>query len=377
MTRRPPPTRSDFAETLFWHPVLVLPDGKADISFDLCDSVTTFQVTAFAHTARRPARRRHVTFDSRLPFTLQPQDADRGDGQRHASTCRSASPTTPARTSAVDVKLKEHDGLDCSRADADELRDRSGEPARQLYRFQPTLKEGEAALTFEGKTGRVRRRHGAQQLPRRAGGLPRRRLAQRRAGRRPRRTTLDAAPRRGSRARSSARSTSTPRRWPTCKRAWKAAPRAERLLRADLDEQLSERADPRLPQGERPGRSRRSRSRPATCCRRGYQKLDLLRVHQSRQKKATRRLRVVRRHRPAARGADRVWPAAVPRHGPRPGSRPGDDPADAGLSAGAARRQGRLQAQRPRPSTPSAGPRAHHQRLHRLGPDRERQATTT
>ena len=42
--------RTDFAETLYWHPVLVLPDGKAEVSFDLCDSVTTFQVTAFAHT---------------------------------------------------------------------------------------------------------------------------------------------------------------------------------------------------------------------------------------------------------------------------------------------------------------------------------------
>src|SRR5207245_1553939 len=45
-----PALRSDFSETLYWHPVLVLPDGKGEVSFELCDSVTTFQVTAFAHT---------------------------------------------------------------------------------------------------------------------------------------------------------------------------------------------------------------------------------------------------------------------------------------------------------------------------------------
>ncbi len=46
----PAEVRYDFAETLYWHPVLVLPGGKADVSFDLCDSLGAFEVTAFAHT---------------------------------------------------------------------------------------------------------------------------------------------------------------------------------------------------------------------------------------------------------------------------------------------------------------------------------------
>ena len=41
---------SDMADTLFWHPVLVLPDGTAEISFDLGDSLTTYQVIVAAHT---------------------------------------------------------------------------------------------------------------------------------------------------------------------------------------------------------------------------------------------------------------------------------------------------------------------------------------
>jgi hypothetical protein len=42
--------RPDMGGTLFWHPVLVLPDGMAEISFDLSDSVTTYRVIVAGHT---------------------------------------------------------------------------------------------------------------------------------------------------------------------------------------------------------------------------------------------------------------------------------------------------------------------------------------
>jgi hypothetical protein len=41
---------SDFAETLYWHPVLVLPDGHAEISFELCDSASMYQILVAGHT---------------------------------------------------------------------------------------------------------------------------------------------------------------------------------------------------------------------------------------------------------------------------------------------------------------------------------------
>src|SRR5207249_818016 len=44
-TTSPADVRSDFIDTVYWHPALVLPGGKAEASFDLCDSVTTYQVT--------------------------------------------------------------------------------------------------------------------------------------------------------------------------------------------------------------------------------------------------------------------------------------------------------------------------------------------
>jgi hypothetical protein len=42
--------RPDMDGTLFWHPVLVLPDGTAEISFDLTDTVTTYRVIVAGHT---------------------------------------------------------------------------------------------------------------------------------------------------------------------------------------------------------------------------------------------------------------------------------------------------------------------------------------
>jgi hypothetical protein len=41
---------TDFAETLYWHPVLVLPDGTAEISFDLSNSAASYQILVAAHT---------------------------------------------------------------------------------------------------------------------------------------------------------------------------------------------------------------------------------------------------------------------------------------------------------------------------------------
>src|SRR5262249_22156876 len=65
--------RSDFTETLYWHPALVIPEGGLKVSFDLCDSVTTFQATAYAHTLDGRLGSVTATLDSRLPFTLQPK----------------------------------------------------------------------------------------------------------------------------------------------------------------------------------------------------------------------------------------------------------------------------------------------------------------
>ena len=61
--RQPHKDDRDFAETLYWHPVLVLRDGKAQITFDLSDSVTRYEVLVLSHTidGRLGANRAEIT----------------------------------------------------------------------------------------------------------------------------------------------------------------------------------------------------------------------------------------------------------------------------------------------------------------------------
>src|SRR5262249_49274339 len=151
-----PEVRSDFAETLFWHPVLVLPDGKGRVSFDLCDSVTSFQVSAFGHTLDGRLGAVSYAFDSRLPFTVQPKvPLEVTAGDRIDVPLSISNNTDQTRT--VAVTLEESKGLDLTPTrgiseSASAARFQSGVVAgkstevslngesagRRLFSFQPT-----------------------------------------------------------------------------------------------------------------------------------------------------------------------------------------------------------------------------------------------
>ncbi len=63
--------RSDFAETLLWHPALVLPgEGEKSISFELSDAVTQFEVKVWGHTGGGQLGAVTKDLASRLPFSL-------------------------------------------------------------------------------------------------------------------------------------------------------------------------------------------------------------------------------------------------------------------------------------------------------------------
>ncbi len=62
--------RSDFTETLYWHPALVLPNGKTIITFDLCDSVTSFEVDCLCARHGWPAGRLDLCL--RFPAAVHP-----------------------------------------------------------------------------------------------------------------------------------------------------------------------------------------------------------------------------------------------------------------------------------------------------------------
>ena len=68
-----PDVRSDFAETLYWHPMLIADqDGLAEVSFQLCDATTTFRLLVDAHGGGRIGSGDGEVV-SRIPFSLDPK----------------------------------------------------------------------------------------------------------------------------------------------------------------------------------------------------------------------------------------------------------------------------------------------------------------
>jgi anti-sigma factor RsiW len=146
-----PVVRTDFAETLLWQPVLVVPaDGKAQVSFELCDSVTAFEVTAFGHTLDGRLGAATGQVESRLPFTLDPKTpievtaSDRID--LPVNVINTTTEGRVVRLSAAARNLK----LLSGNSDG-ELQVAGKEMARRLYRFQPDVVEGEARVEFRGQ----------------------------------------------------------------------------------------------------------------------------------------------------------------------------------------------------------------------------------
>jgi hypothetical protein len=148
-----PAARFDWAETLYWNPVLVLPrDGKADVSFQLCDSTTSFQVAVFAHTPDGRLGSATRPIESRLPFALKlktPLEVTASD--RIDLPLAVANNTDGGRQ--VLVQLRDHKNLELVNGPSqDELSIGANAATRKFYRFRPTVQEGDVELAVEGRT---------------------------------------------------------------------------------------------------------------------------------------------------------------------------------------------------------------------------------
>ncbi|MCI0699826.1 MAG: alpha-2-macroglobulin, partial [Planctomycetia bacterium] len=66
--------RSDFTETVYWHPVLVLPEsGKTTIEFQLSDDIARYQVLVAGHTLDGRIGAITTTIEARKPFSVDPK----------------------------------------------------------------------------------------------------------------------------------------------------------------------------------------------------------------------------------------------------------------------------------------------------------------
>ncbi len=146
-----PGERTDFAETVFWHPVLILPKAGAKVSFDLSDEVTRYQVLVAAHTLDGRLGAVEGAIEARKPFSLEsklPVEITAGD--RIDVPVTLANDTEASRAVAVTAESK---GLTLVRGKLDDrLTLEPRQSARRVFSFQPSIAEGTAELRLSGRS---------------------------------------------------------------------------------------------------------------------------------------------------------------------------------------------------------------------------------
>jgi hypothetical protein len=147
-------TRRDFTETLFWHPVLVLPDGSAEVAFDLSDSTTQFQVLCQGHTLDGRLGSSTLLFASRLPYGVEPKvPGEISSTDKIAIPVAIANDTAASRTVGIEVMargLKSLEQAGSARIKR-QITVAGGDRKRELFRFEPSIVEGEAMLNLTGQ----------------------------------------------------------------------------------------------------------------------------------------------------------------------------------------------------------------------------------
>src|SRR5262249_41372551 len=132
----------------FWHPVLVLPDGKATVSFAVADEITRYRVLVAGHSLDGRLGALTHTFEVRKPFSVEvklPREVTASDVMNLPVML--ANDTDEPRDVNLQVRPKNLAGATDFRTQL-----RPTERGRKLFQFKPTILEGVAELTVDGKT---------------------------------------------------------------------------------------------------------------------------------------------------------------------------------------------------------------------------------
>ena len=144
--------RSDFTETVYWHPVLVLPKtGKATIEFQLSDDIARYQVVVAGHTLDGRIGAITTTIEARKPFSIDPKlpleisHTDRIDVPvrvtNDSDVQRSVDVVLTPNGFATEGKLAESIALGPNGKD------------RRIFRMKSNKLEGSASLVVEAASG--------------------------------------------------------------------------------------------------------------------------------------------------------------------------------------------------------------------------------
>ena len=150
-----PGVRSDFTETLFWHPMLLADaTGSVKVKFDLSDSVTTFQVQVDGHNMQGRIGSGTAEIISRIPFNMEPKlplEVNAGD--------RIDLPLAVVNDSIsnlpVVLNLTHSDLLQLDGPAIRNLQLASGQRLREYFSLNVTGEAGQADLEFRGLAGQL------------------------------------------------------------------------------------------------------------------------------------------------------------------------------------------------------------------------------
>jgi hypothetical protein len=145
----PPGVRSDFTETVFWHPMLLADaDGRAEVAFDLSDSTGIFRLRVDAHGDGRIGSGTGEVI-SRIPFSLEPKlplEVSAGDQiDLPLAVVNDSRDELP-----VELRLDHGDLVTLDGTPERKLELRAAQRAREYYALQVTGEKGDCELTFRG-----------------------------------------------------------------------------------------------------------------------------------------------------------------------------------------------------------------------------------
>jgi hypothetical protein len=141
--------RSDFTETVYWHPVLVLPgSGKASVEFQLADDIARYRVLVAGHTLDGRIGAVTQTVEARKPFSVDPKvplEVSHTDTIDVPVRVTNDSPERREVAFAVTAT-----GLKTDRAAAGKLDLGPNGKGRWVVRLRPDMLEGDASVTVAG-----------------------------------------------------------------------------------------------------------------------------------------------------------------------------------------------------------------------------------